>query len=113
MQLETRTLGEYRVFVPKGKLSAVELKEFVDKMAEEINKGCVKIALNLEHTVLIDSRTLGMLIHTNIKLQSNKGELVLFNLTPDLKMAAREMSLDMVFSIFGSEDAFKKAMDIS
>jgi anti-sigma B factor antagonist len=74
-----------------------------EKINEEIARGVLRIALNLEHVEYIDSTGLGSMVICFTTLQKAGGGLKLFNLNKRNIELLLLTKLSTVFEIYGSE----------
>ena len=68
-----------------------------------VNGGVLKIYINFSNVKYIDSSGIGVLINTAKKIRTNSGELILSNLSSDIKKIFSTVNLDSYFKIFKSE----------
>jgi anti-sigma B factor antagonist len=68
-----------------------------------IKGGVNKILLNLEKLAYIDSSGIGMLIKTTKTLRNNKGDLVLLNVSDDIKKIFGLVKLERLINMFSTE----------
>lgn len=68
-----------------------------------INGGVMKLYINMNDVNYIDSWGIGTLIHATKRIRSNKGDLIISNLSNDVKKVFSLVKLESFLKIFNSE----------
>ncbi len=68
-----------------------------------ITGGALKIYVNMYDVNYIDSSGIGVLINATKKIRDNKGELILSNISSEVKKIFNLVNLESFFKIFNSE----------
>jgi anti-sigma B factor antagonist len=109
MTIATRETGDVAVVDIEGRITVQEgADEFRDVARQLLNRGRVKIVLNMQKVPYIDSTALGELIRTYTSVSRQNGSVKLLNVSAHVHQLLVITSLLSVFDLFDSEaDAVK------
>ncbi len=95
------------ILYPKGEINAYHASDFKAKVIDSISKG-EKVIIDFSNVDYIDSAGLGSLVAILKRVKTEKKEMRLASLKPNLKRIFELTKLDMVFDIFDDlESALK------
>jgi anti-sigma B factor antagonist len=104
MQITERTAGDVTILDISGRLTWMEGDEtFKTKIADLVERGKLKILLNLANVTYIDSAGVGALVGRYVSLARQGGALKLLNLTSRSHKVMVITRLNKVFESFDDE----------
>ncbi len=68
-----------------------------------VKGGALKLLLDMKRLIAVDSSCIGILINTAKLLRSKKGDMVLANVSPEIKSIFKTINLQNFIKIFNSE----------
>ena len=99
LSIAGREDGDVLVVALNGELSftsAPELEEVINKCLE---KKRYRVLLEMSGVPFVDSRGMGAIVGSSMKLKSKKGRLVLVGLSPTVRQALKQARLDRTLDI--------------
>jgi anti-sigma B factor antagonist len=104
MEISERTVGDLTILNLKGRLvesdGADVFRDAVDRL---VQRGRLKVLLNMDQVPYIDSCGLGALASKYVTLRKRNGQLKLCNLSPRSSKVLEVTKLLTVFEAFASE----------
>jgi anti-sigma B factor antagonist len=111
MQVTTRDTGDAVVVTLEGRLVLedveAELRGALDGLIE---KGRVKLVLNLRDVTYIDSAGLGFLVSKYVSVHRRGGNMTLVAVSPRVEHVLAITRLSQVFEVFDSEEEAVRAV---
>jgi len=103
------------VFEPQGYIDTTTVNEFEKKMANIVAKRKYKIVIDLNDTEYVNSSGWGVFLRDLKMIRQNGGDIVLANMSPDVRIVYETMEFSQIFKSFDSLDAafahFEKGKD--
>ena len=103
MEISVKTVDEIKVLEFKGKLDTQTFPDAQDQLSELIDKGEMKILVNLEKLDYISSAGLRVLLVAAKQLKPGGGEIRICSLTDVVKEVFDISGFVTIFKVFGSE----------
>lgn len=102
MQLTTETFGRTLVVHTPEELTAESISVFQQNVEETLDSGHLQMVFEMEHTDLIDSEGLTMLLDVRDKLRELGGDLKLCGLVDHGRKVFEVTRLDRQFDVYDS-----------
>lgn len=96
-----------QVLAPSGILDSTQAGEIRAQVERALDNDTKILLMDLKDTVFVDSSGLGTLVSVLKKVRSNSGEMYVCSINPQIKMLFELTSMDRVFTIFESREAFE------
>lgn len=105
MKMLQKYNGDVLIVVPEfSELDIQNSNQFKSTLTAYLDKGNVKILVNLKNIKYIDSSGLGSIVSLMKKTLHLNGEFKLCELTPDVESAFSTTQLNRIFDISSTED---------
>ncbi len=104
MEIVRTENGSIAVLRLKGRFDAHEVEPVNAWLQEQVEKGNIKIIINLDGVNFIDSTALSTLVRGLKKCRENHGDLHLCTLQQPVRVIFELTRLDKAFDIFAMED---------
>jgi anti-sigma B factor antagonist len=104
MEIVKTENGSIAVLRLKGRFDAHEVEPVNAWLQEQVEKGYIKIIINLDGVNFIDSTALSTLVRGLKKCRENQGDLHLCSLQQPVRVIFELTRLDKAFDIFAMED---------
>jgi anti-sigma B factor antagonist len=110
--LTEEPLGEGRhVVAVRGEIDLFTAPELKRTLADAIEDGATRVAVDLSETTFLDSTALGVLIGAVKRLRQRDGQLVIVNSDANIQKTFEITGLDQIFTIVETRDAAVSALD--
>ena len=103
--------SDRHVVAVSGEIDLFTAPELKQRLADAIESGKNRIAVDLTETSFLDSTALGVLIGTVKRLKSRDGQLVIVNVDQNIAKTFEITGLDQIFTILGTRDDALSALD--
>ncbi len=103
--------GERLVVAVRGEIDLFTAPELKQVLAEGIERGRVRIVIDLTDTTFLDSTALGVLIGAVKRLRARDGALALVNVDENVGKTFEITGLDQIFTIVGTREEALRAVD--
>jgi len=100
--MEKTRVGETLVVIPDGDIVASVLDSFRAELSHLIEDGNVRLAIDLAHVSMIDSKGLAVLMLCHKTLTERGGSLVVVTDNADFQQLFRIMRMDEHFTVTAS-----------
>ena len=109
MKIEIKKIKDVAILQISGSLDADSVPQFKKTALATVEGGCVKLVVNALRLEFIDSMGLGCLISLLRRVRTNKGDLKIAELSPEVKQIFEITRLHRLFDIFPTvEEAEQK-----
>ncbi|UCE63793.1 MAG: STAS domain-containing protein [Nitrospirota bacterium] len=105
MKLERHSANGIEVITLTGSLDAAAAPEARKEIKQIIGEGKNKLVFDLSHLTFLDSSGLSVFVSALKAARADGGDVVLLNLTPNIRALIELMRLHYVFDIFDDEGA--------
>ena len=110
MEITERDAGDVVVLTLHGRLVLEEVEdELRDKFDRVIDRGRVKVVVNLHDVAYVDSAGLGFLVSKYVSLHRRGGDIKLVQVMPRVAHVLDITRLTRVFAAFASDDEAVRA----
>ncbi len=96
-----------QVLTPVGILDGTKAEEIRAQVNSALSDGASTLLMDLKETTFVDSSGLGTLVSVLKKVRSQDCEMYVCSINPQVKMLFELTSMDRVFEIFDSREAFE------
>lgn len=96
-----------QVLSPSGILDSTQATTISTQVDEALDSGAKTLLVDLKDTTFIDSSGLGTLVSAFKKMRAKGCEMIICSINPQVKMLFELTSMDQVFEIFESREAFE------
>lgn len=111
MDISCQTLESDIVLIQvKGRLDATSEPELRDILKSNLEKGFLKIIVDLQHVPFIDSSGLAALVSGLRLARKEQGDIVLSGIRPQVQTVFRLTMLDRIFPIHPTSDDAKRSL---
>jgi len=105
MEITERDAGEVVILTLHGRLVLEEVEaELRERFDAVIERGHVKVVVNLHDVAYVDSAGLGFLVSKYVSLHRRGGDIKLVQVTPRVAHVLAITRLNRVFPAFASDD---------
>ena len=98
-----------QVLSPSGILDSTQATTINARVDQALASGIKTLLVDLKDTTFIDSSGLGTLVSALKKMRAKGCEMVICSTNPQVKMLFELTSMDQVFEIFESREAFESS----
>ena len=109
--IEEQPDGERLVVAVRGEIDLFTAPELKQVLAEAIERGRVRIVIDLSDTTFLDSTALGVLIGAVKRLRARDGALALVNVDENIAKTFEITGLDQIFTIVATREEALRAVD--
>ncbi|MEM6501078.1 MAG: STAS domain-containing protein [Cyanobacteria bacterium P01_C01_bin.89] len=98
-----------KVICPEGILDGTQAGEFRKQVGDAVEGGSETVLIDFKNVTFMDSSGLGALVLSLKSVRAAGGKLFVCSVNEQVKMLLELTSMDRVFEIFESQEAFEKA----
>lgn len=102
-----------QVLTPVGILDGTKAADVRSQVKTALDQGAKILLMDLKETTFVDSSGLGTLVSVLKQVRSQDGDMYVCSINPQVKMLFELTSMDRVFKIFESKEAFEASQAIS
>lgn len=96
-----------QVLSPSGILDSTKAEEIRTQVDNALADGTKTLLMDLKDTTFVDSSGLGILVSVLKRVRTNRCEMYVCAINPQVKMLFELTSMDRVFTIFENREAFE------
>jgi anti-sigma B factor antagonist len=93
------------VFEPQGYIDTTTVQELEKKLTSIVSKKKYKLVIDLSDTEYVNSSGWGVFLRDLKTIRQNGGDIVLANMSPDVRIVYETMEFSQIFRSFDSLDA--------
>jgi anti-anti-sigma factor len=101
-----------QVIQPSGILDSTKTAQFRSTVNEMVNEGVDIVLVDLKDITFVDSSGLGALVIALKTIRAAGGKMYICSVNEQVKILFELTSMDRVFDVFESREAFEKAVPV-
>ncbi len=102
--------AKVHVVSPKGILDGTQASGFREEVSQEVNNDAEIVLVDFKDVTFMDSSGLGALVLAMKTVRSAGGKMFVCSVNEQVKMLFELTSMDRVFEIFESREAFEQSV---